>query len=178
MPSPPEPAASLVLSIVAPGASKPAHRRRRSPLVPAGVTAAAVLLVSAVALAAIFGHSAGHQLPVAGPVPTPTTVAPCRAGVQRQPGARYNLLGSVNIDLVPSSPCWVKTRSGNATGPPVYQVLPRPGDPQTVPAAGPVWLRLGNPPAVAIVVIGTPLQTPAHTMSQRYILTFERPTTG
>ena len=193
LPAPPEPAASLVMRTAAKPDSPPAHRRRRSRMIPAGAIAGGVIVVVGLTVAAILSrpdvdHAANQRASVVTPVPSrstappPTTAPPAPANPavlvsSNSQGARYNLLSAVNIELVPSSPCWVEIRTGSATGAVVYQGLLRPGIRHPVAAGGPVWLRLGNPPAVAIVINGTPLAPPGQTASQPYDLTFQ-PATG
>jgi hypothetical protein len=192
-PTPLPPAGSLGQGTVAAPSTTVAHRRRRrhrrtlGRRVAAAATAAAVV-AAAVGLAALL-TSRHHDHPPAAaiaepaatlpaPSTTATTAVPAVLVSSDSQGAHYNLASSATVELVPSSPCWVEIRAGGATGQLVFQGLVRPGERRPIPATTPVWLRLGNPPGVAIVVNGTALQPPGRTSSQPYNFTFAPATNG
>jgi hypothetical protein len=152
----------------------------------AGVSAAATLLVAvgAITIVATATRSGGHhpRLPAteaapATPAPTvtsPTTVAPKASAVlidSNSQGARYSVQPSAaSIELVATSRCWVQVRTGSAVGPVTFQATMHVGDHLPLPTTGAVWLRLGNPPGVSIVVDGTPLHLVTSSVAQPYNL--------
>jgi hypothetical protein len=189
-PTPPEVAAALVAETVsAPvAARRGGHARqpsgaRRALLAAVGAVAAAIVVV-ALALA-MTGGSPDRRAGLAGSraAPLTTSTLPPVASSPPPPaavlvasdnqGATFSLSSQVRIELVPSSNCWVQVRLGSATGSVVYEGLLRPGQPYPLPGTGPVWLRLGNPPGVSVVVNGTPLQAPLPSTSQPYNLEFQ-----
>jgi hypothetical protein len=194
-PTPPETAAALVAGTV--GAPVPARGRRhvrhsptphRALLVALGAVAAAIVVVG-VALTVTGGESVrrGGRLGAATATVTPSTTPPAATSPQApaavlvssdNQGATFSLSSQVQIELVPTSNCWVQVRQGSATGPVVYEGLLRPGQPYPLPGAGPVWLRLGNPPGVSVVVNGVPLQAPLPSTSQPYNLEFQLASAG
>jgi hypothetical protein len=188
-PTPPEVPAALVAETVdAPvPARRPRHARRSSAprrwiMAALGAVAAAIVVV-AVALASTGGGSARHgsgsgtaalpSTPTTAPTlaPPPTVPAAVLVASDNQ-GATFSLSSQVQIELVPTSNCWIQVRQGSATGPVLYEGLLRPGQPYPLPGTGPLWLRLGNPPGVSVVVNGVPLQTPMPSTAQPYNLEF------
>ena len=75
--------------------------------------------------------------------------------------------------MVVTSPSWVQIRVGSAAGPIVYQAVLHPGDRKPVPANGPVWVRIGNPPGISIVIDGTPVPLVVPDTSAPYNLLFQ-----
>jgi hypothetical protein len=152
----------------------------------AGLSAAATILVvvGGLTLLAIASGSGGHhpRPPAAAagratppPTVTPPTTAPPKASAvlidSNSQGARYSVEpSSASIELVPTSTCWVQVRTGSATGPVTFQGTMHVGDRLPLPTSGPVWLRLGNPPGVSIVVNGTPLHLVTASVAQPYNL--------
>lgn len=184
-PVPPEPAAPLVALTVGGGEVPPEPRHRWPRWVIAGVSAAATIVVAvgAITLLATAIGSGGHHprspasAAPATPPPTvspPTTAAPRASAVligSNSQGARYSVGPSAaSIELVPTSPCWVQVRTGSATGPVIFQGTMHVGDHLPLPTSGPVWLRLGNPPGISIVVDGTPLHLVTASVAQPYNL--------
>jgi hypothetical protein len=183
-PVPPEPAAPLVALTVGGGevAPEPRHRWRRGVIV--GVSAAATILVAVGAITLLPGGtgSGGHRprspagaAPASpSPVTPPTTAAPKGSAVlidKNSQGARYSVEPSTaSIELVPTSACWVQVRTGSASGPVTFQGTMHVGDRLPLPTSGPVWLRLGNPPGISIVVNGTPLHLVTASVAQPYNL--------
>jgi hypothetical protein len=108
------------------------------------------------------------------PAATPPTTAPKASAVlidSNSQGARYSVEPSAaSIELVPMSPCWVQVRTGSAYGPIIFQGTMRLGAHLPLPTNGPVWLRLGNPPGISIVVNGTPLRLVTASVAQPYNL--------
>jgi Domain of unknown function (DUF4115) len=189
-PAPPEPEGRLAGTVAPPATSATPRRRRRRALVPGGALAlaAVVVVTTGIGVAAILNRSDRSHPPAdaiavpaaTNPVPstTTTTTVPVVLVSSDSQGARYNLASSASVELVPSSPCWVEIRAGNATGTLVFQGVLRPGDHRPIPATTPVWLRLGNPPGVTIVVNGSPLQPPGRSSSRPYNVTFAPATNG
>ena len=159
----------------------PPRRRRRGVI--AGVSAAATILVvlGAATIIATLAHSGGRhpRPPVAAPQPTftPSTTPPTASAVlidSNSQGARYSVAPAASsIVLVPTSNCWVQVRTGDAKGPVVFQGTMHAGDRMPLPTSGPVWLRLGNPPGISIVVNGTPLHLVTPSVAQPYNLEFQ-----
>ncbi|HEX9546600.1 MAG TPA: DUF4115 domain-containing protein, partial [Acidimicrobiales bacterium] len=96
---------------------------------------------------------------------TPTTAASSGASAvligSSSDSAQYGLPGSAQLELVATERCWVQIRTGSNSGAIVFSGMMQPGDRQPLPAGGPVWLRLGNPPGVSLVVNGQPLHLDA-----------------
>jgi hypothetical protein len=164
----------------------PRHPRRKGVIV--GISAAATILVTAGVITIVEGSSGSgsrHPLPPAAasapvssaPVTTtPTTAAPVASPVllaSNSQGARYSVAPSAAFTLVPTSSCWVQVRTGTANGPVVFQGTMHVGDRLPLPTNTPVWLRLGNPPGVSIVVNGTPLHLVTPNVPQPYNLEFQ-----
>jgi hypothetical protein len=156
----------------------------------AGVSAAATILVAvgAITIVATATRSGGHHPrppvaaagPATAPATPPPTVAPTTTVAPQAPavlidsnsqGARYSVEPSAaSIELVATSPCWVQVRTGSAVGPVVFQRTMHVGDHLPLATTGAVWLRLGNPPGVSIVVNGTPLHLVTSSVAQPYNL--------
>ena len=121
--------------------------------------------------------SAQRSVPPSSSVPGPTApttaLAPVVAISHDSQEARFRLAqpGAV-IELAPVSSCWVQIRLGSATGQVVFTGTLRPGDRRPLPAGQAVWLRIGNPPGMAIQVNGTPLAISAPDNSQPYNVVF------
>ncbi len=192
-PSPPEVAAALVAQTVnapvAPRRTRYARRRRHpsKPVLAAAGTVAAAIVAVVLALV-LTGRSPTHRVAAGSSSPpstaaTTSTAPPAAASPPRPPppvlvasdqtGATFSVASQFQIQLVPSSTCWVQVRTGSAAGPVVYEGILQPGQPYPLPATGPVWLRLGNPPGVSVVVNGTPLQGPLPSTAQPYNLQFQ-----
>jgi hypothetical protein len=189
-PTPPEVAAALVAETVdAPVPARGRRHARRSPaprraLIAALGAVAAAIVVVAVALVSTGGGSARRgpgsetapraSTPTTAPQLTPPSTVPAAVLVASDnQGATFSLTSQVQIELVPTSNCWVQVREGSATGPVLYEGLLRPGQPYPLPGTGPFWLRLGNPPGVSVVVNGVPLQAPLPNTAQPYNLEFQ-----
>jgi hypothetical protein len=175
---------------VVPEPPEPHHRWRKSAIV--GGSAAAVILV-AVGVITIVGGGGGRseapphlRSPVAAaappatpaPVTTTPTTAPPLATAQliesNSQGARYSVEPSpATIELVPTSRCWVQVRARTAYGPVIFQGTMNVGDRLPLPANVPIWLRLGNPPGISIVVNGTPLHLVTASVAQPYNLVLQ-----
>jgi hypothetical protein len=152
------------------------HRRR--PLRPVMLTligAAAVVVIAAAVVLDLPGSAdtGRHQrtatsakLPVTrapAPAPTPSTTVPPRPTVtlvSSSPAASvFSLSGPARITFRASGASWAQLRTGGPDGAVLYEGILEPG--QTESVAGPSWIRLGNPTAVAIDVNGTAISAPA-----------------
>lgn len=166
-----------------------AHRAARSRGTATGRTwkaaaAGVVVLLAAGGAAATLGlahHAAAPRAtgPAHHPAPSPT--APARTVPTTTPAAAklvatasgaatYQLAGPSQITLTASGPCWVEIRSGGASGAVSFVGTLQAGQSQAV--AGPAWLRLGNPTAVAVAVNGQAVKPPV-TQGTPYDLTFQ-----
>jgi hypothetical protein len=181
---PPEPAAPLVALTIGGANLATTSRRRRGRGVLAAISAAAtvVVVVGAIAIiTAVTGSGAQHQRSVAPPAArepvSPSTTSPPAAAVlidSNSQGARYSVAPSAaSINLVASSSCWVQLRTASANGPVLFQGTMHAGDRMPLPTGGPVWLRLGNPPGISIVINGAPLHLLAPSVPQPYNLEFQ-----
>jgi len=164
----------------------PSHRRRggTAPHALVALVAALVVVAAAVVVGLAMiggGHggppSAQRSLPpptVPGPTTPTTALAPVVPISHDSQGARFRLAqpGAV-IELAPVSVCWVQIRIGSATGQVVFTGTLRPGDRRPLPAGQAIWLRIGNPPGMAIRVNGTPLEISAPDNSQPYNVVFD-----
>jgi hypothetical protein len=96
------------------------------------------------------------------PPKSPTTTAAAKPAVlvSSQNGtATYQLRSaSASIVVSASGPCWLEVRANSPLGQIVYEGTLESGVHFSV--TGPAWIRLGNPPAVAVKVNGTPMTVP------------------
>jgi cytoskeleton protein RodZ len=129
------------------------HRRRAAPRV---LVALVLLVVGAAALAWRVGTSnhgthappidaaaAAPSLKVAVAKPRTAHVAPVGAGVLRLSAVRGT--------------CWLDVHFGSASGRRVYVGFLRPGATIEFGLQQRLWVRLGNPPALAVTLNGTPV---------------------
>jgi hypothetical protein len=197
-PVPPQPAAAAVVGSLSSStpAFRPGRPPRRRPLsdyrasrwVLAGVGVVSILIAIVGVLVASQGptrptrtqaKAASAANKSAQPATTPTTsVGP--GGVSAvligssSDGAQYGLPGTAQLELLATERCWVQIRTGSNSGAVVFSGMMQPGDRQPLPPGTPVWLRLGNPPGISIVVNGQPLHLDAvPTGPQPFNLTFQ-----
>ena len=151
------------------------------------MVAAAVVVVVAVAVGvalvlARHGQSATPSAQRSAPAASatgagaPTTAASPVVSVSRDSQeARFRVVqaGAV-VELAPVSSCWVQIRMGSATGQVVFTGTMRQGDRRALPAGQPVWLRIGNPPGMAIEVNGSPLAISEPANSQPFNVVFDQ----
>jgi Domain of unknown function (DUF4115) len=92
--------------------------------------------------------------------PTTAPVAKPAVLVSSQNGtATYQLRSaSASIVVSASGPCWLEVRANSPLGQIVYEGTLEAGVHFSV--TGPAWIRLGNPPAAAVKVNGTPMTVP------------------
>jgi hypothetical protein len=136
---------------------------------------------AALIITAVTRSGAHHQRSLAtqaSPAPvSPATTAPQAAAVlidSNSQGARYSVAPSAgSIDLVATSSCWVQLRTASANGPVLFEGTMHAGDRMPLPTGGPVWLRLGNPPGISIVINGAPLHLAAPSVPQPYNVEFQ-----
>lgn len=148
------------------------HRR-------AGVAVAAVAVVglggASIGFLSLRHPSAPPHATTARPVAVtlpPTTPPPAASLVSKTSStATYHLLGSPPISLQDSGPCWMEVRRGNQDGPVLFKGVVSSGQHRDL--TGPVWVRLGNPPAVAVLVGGAPLTEPSLSRDNPYNLQFQ-----
>jgi hypothetical protein len=157
-------------------------------------TAVASTAVLGVAAVGVFLVLHGHHRappPVATTVPAVTTEAPTpstattvaakarTATVKRvpvrlissRPGtALYRLAKGTRVTFTANSPCWMEVRHANSTGPIVATTILAAGASRSV--TGPVWVRVGDPTAVAIRAAGVAVAPPA-IKGQPYDLQFD-----
>ena len=92
----------------------------------------------------------------------PTTAAPSKPAVlvSTQNGTATYELSSASASIVVSAsgPCWLEVRANSPLGQIVYEGTLEAGVHFSV--TGPAWIRVGNPPAVAVKVNGTPMTVP------------------
>jgi len=91
----------------------------------------------------------------------PVTVPPYPAVLVSSSGgtATYQLSSrSASIVVTAKGRCWLEVRANSPLGQIVYEGILQAGQQSSV--TGPAWLRLGNPPAVAVRVDGTPMPVP------------------
>jgi hypothetical protein len=170
-------------------APQPRHSARR----PALTVATAVIVLGA------LGAALGQALVTAGRHPArvhtaaqPAVGRPARAaGAALRPVVRSTPRPAPPVTLISSVPgtslyrlavaatpitfeanglCWVEIRRSNAEGPVIYSAAMTAGVTESV--HGPIWVRLGNPTAVAIRVGGTAV-SPTVEPGQPYDLEFE-----
>jgi hypothetical protein len=94
--------------------------------------------------------------------PTTVTTAPPKPAQLLSAGggtATYQLRSKDALVVVKASgPCWIEVRVGSSAGQVVYEGTLEAG--MTAHVTGPAWIRLGNPPAVTVLVDGTPMPVP------------------
>ncbi|HEX4864535.1 MAG TPA: DUF4115 domain-containing protein [Acidimicrobiales bacterium] len=152
------------------------HRRRVG-----NVLAASVLLLAALAgvITSLDRGSASRPSHTRGPTPAGHSAAapphPTAGGASQQglappaasfemtstESAVYRVTGPISVVLDASGSCWVQARSAGPGGGLLFEGTLLPG--RTWSAAGPTWLRLGDPAAVNLTVNGakvTPPSTP------------------
>jgi hypothetical protein len=170
------------------GRRRPAHARRMVPpgpwLAVGGGAAAAVILV-----VSLLTFTGGSPRPAATapppsqtranqpPLTTPTTVAPVQLVQSDSQEATFSLTSSASIELVSTQRCWVEVRSGSASGPVVFSTTLVGGQRQTLPSGQTLWIRLGFPPGVSIVINGTPLAVPLLSTPSPYNVKFQTAST-
>jgi hypothetical protein len=153
----------------------------------AGGAAAAIILV--VGLLTFTGRStprpaAAGSPPAQNPVteaplsPPTTTAAPVQLVQSDNFGATFSLNSSASIELVASQRCWVEVRTGSAYGPVVFSATLTGGQHQTLPSGQTLWIRLGYPPGVSVVINGTPLTASVLSNPSPYNLKFQAASTG
>jgi hypothetical protein len=97
-----------------------------------------------------------------------TTAAPRAATVPPQPAvlvsanggtATYQLTSATaSIVVKANGPCWIEVKAGSPRGQVVVEETLSAGQRSSV--TGPAWIRLGDPPHVAVMVDGTPMSVP------------------
>ena len=95
--------------------------------------------------------------------PTPTTnPAPPKPAILLSASggtATYELRSpSASIVVSATGPCWLEVRANSPLGQIIYEGILYAG--QYSKVTGPAWIRLGNPPAVAVKVDGTVMSVP------------------
>ncbi len=93
--------------------------------------------------------------------PFATTVAPQPAVLVSANGgtATYQLTSATaSIVVKASGPCWIEVKAGSPRGQVVVEETLSAGQRSSV--TGPAWIRLGDPPHVAVTVDGTPMSVP------------------
>jgi hypothetical protein len=60
-----------------------------------------------------------------------------------------------------SGPCWIEVKAHSASGQVIYEGTLGKGQESSV--TGPAWIRLGDPPYVALTVNGTSMHVPGAT---------------
>jgi len=158
-------------------------RAQRSPVLRSLAIAAVSVAVAGVALGVELDHP-GRRAPVAShttspsrrpaapvrsattsvPAPT-TTAAPPASTVPPEPAvlvsanggtATYQLTSpTASIVVKANGPCWIEVKAGSPTGQVVVEETLSAGQRSSV--TGPAWIRLGDPPHVAVTVDGTPM---------------------
>jgi hypothetical protein len=146
-----------------------------------GGAAAAVILV--VSLLTFTGKSSPPPAPPHAPSALPanqppqttptTTVSPVQLVQSNSQEAIFSLTSSASIELVATQRCWIDVRSGSAGGPSVFSATLTSGQRQTLPSGQTLWIRLGYPPGVSIVINGTPLAAPALSTPSPYNVKFQ-----
>jgi hypothetical protein len=105
---------------------------------------------------------------------TTITAAPPKPAVlvSSQNGTATYQLSSASASIVVSAsgPCWLEVRANSPLGQIVYEGTLEAGVHFSV--TGPAWIRLGNPPAVAVKVNGTPMTVPGSQLAEPVNLQF------
>ncbi|HVA73278.1 MAG TPA: DUF4115 domain-containing protein [Acidimicrobiales bacterium] len=163
----------------------PGARRRRLPAVPSlrspalrmVAVAAASALVAVIATMAFRSgggapvhQAASPKIPAAvhapkaatarHPVQVPAQPVPLASGSTAYSAAYEVGSGPVDLGLVAVQRCWVELRTGSTTGPIVFEGLLAPGDRKSFGALPGLWLRIGNPAGLNVVVDGTAIPLP------------------
>lgn len=149
------------------------HPRRRTAVVALAVAVVGLAAVS-VGILGLRHAPARHRAIIASPVATapPTTAPPLASLLSKTSStATYQVTGSPVISLEGSAACWMEVRHGNQTGPLLFEGVLQAG--QHKDLNGPVWVRLGNPPAVAVLINGSPLSNPSLSSSNPFDLQFQ-----
>jgi hypothetical protein len=107
--------------------------------------------------------SAAHSPTTTGGPKVTTTTPPAAKPavlVSSQNGTATYQLSSASASIVVSAsgPCWLEVRANSPLGQIVYEGTLEAGVRFSV--TGPAWIRLGNPPVVAVKVNGTPMTVP------------------
>ena len=161
-------------------------RSQRSPVLRPLAIAAVSVAVAGVAHGVELDHP-GRRAPVAShtslplrhpaaparstttsvPAPT-TTAAPPASTVPPEPAvlvsanggtATYQLTSpTASIVVKANGPCWIEVKAGSPAGQVVVEETLSAGQRSSV--TGPAWIRLGDPPHVAVTVDGTPMSVP------------------
>jgi hypothetical protein len=91
----------------------------------------------------------------AAPPPKPAVLVSSGAGT-----ATYHLTSrSASIVVKASGPCWIEVRAGSPQGQVIYEGTLTAGGESSI-ITGPAWIRLGDPPNVAVTVDGTHMSVP------------------
>ena len=119
--------------------------------------------------------AAHEQGPTSVPAKSTTTSAPPPKPavlVSSQNGTATYELSSASASIVVSAsgPCWLEVRANSPLGQIVYEGTLEAGVHFSV--TGPAWIRLGNPPAVAVKVNGTPMTVPGSQLAEPVNLQF------
>ena len=102
-----------------------------------------------------------HQTTTSSPPPTTNAPPPKPAVLLSASGgtATYELRSaSASIVVSANGPCWLEVRANSPLGQIIYEGVLYAG--QYSKVTGPAWIRLGNPPAVAVKVDGTVMAVP------------------
>jgi hypothetical protein len=76
--------------------------------------------------------------------------------------ATYQLTSrSASIVVTSRGPCWIEVKAGSPLGQTIYEGTLEAGQRSSV--TGPAWIRLGDPPYVAVTVDGTHMRVPGAT---------------
>jgi Domain of unknown function (DUF4115) len=103
-----------------------------------------------------------HATSTSAPPATTTSPAPPKPAVLLSAAggtATYELHSpSASIVVSATAPCWLEVRANSPLGQIIYEGILYAG--QYSKVTGPAWIRLGNPPAVAVKVDGTLMAVP------------------
>jgi hypothetical protein len=145
-------AAAICVAVVAIGVTVVGLPGQSSPGVPAAARSSAPTTTA-------HPHTTTTSVP---PRTTTTTAPPAKPAVlvSSQNGTATYQLRSASASIVVSAtgPCWLEVRANSPLGQIVYEGTLEAGGRSTV--TGPAWIRLGNPPVVAVKVNGTPMTVP------------------
>jgi hypothetical protein len=156
----------------------PGGKRAAAATAGAGVAAAVLAVVLVLTLGGGGGasHASSHrpQASSAPPTAPPTTVGTLSLVTADATDATYAVhLPSYTLTVTSRpGPCWVQVRTGNATGPVVYQGVIQVGQTETLPASGTMWVRVGFEANIWIYVNGLELPGSSPTPTP-YNFTFE-----
>jgi hypothetical protein len=182
----PVPAAALPDDPEGEGPKAAGARGRKSPVVRPLAVAAVAVAVAGVALGFELANPARRATlatptTVSRPRPSPpapsttppvraTTTAPATAARTSPPQpavlvsanggtATYDLTSpTASIVVKAHGPCWIEVKAGSPKGQVVVEETLSSGQLSSV--SGPAWIRLGDPPHVAVTVDGTPMRVP------------------